>query len=45
MDFYAKSSPDILTIVEHTEDVVQASKVLCQSYGKHLTLLDDRLSN
>lgn len=42
MDCYAKSSPDILTIVEHTEDVVQASKVLYQSYGKHLTLLDEK---
>lgn len=42
MDFYAKSSPDVLTIVEHTEDVVQASKVLCQSYGKHLTLLEEK---
>lgn len=39
MIYYAKSKPDILTIFEHTNDVLDAVKVLCQNYGKHLSFL------
>ncbi|MDQ0215612.1 CRISPR-associated endonuclease/helicase Cas3 [Oikeobacillus pervagus] len=37
--FFAKSKPDILTVREHTEDVVAAVEVLRQTYGEHLQFL------
>lgn len=42
MIFFAKSKPDILTIKEHTSDVIRAGEVLRQSYGEHLPLLSEK---
>ncbi|MCT6942539.1 MAG: CRISPR-associated helicase Cas3' [Metasolibacillus sp.] len=39
--FYAKSKPDVLTILEHTTDVVDAVKALSQAYGQELSLLNE----
>ena len=39
MIFYAKSKPDILTIVEHTNDVEKGVEVLRRTYGEHLSFL------
>lgn len=39
MTFYAKSKPDILTIVEHTNDVEKGVEVLRRTYGEHLSFL------
>lgn len=40
--FYAKSKPDILTIHEHTEDVVAAVGVLRRTYGERLPFLQEQ---
>lgn len=40
--FYAKSKPDILTVKEHTDDVVAAVEVLRQTYGEHLHFLSEK---
>lgn len=36
--YYAKSKPDVLTVSEHTVDVVNAVKALAQAYGNELSL-------
>lgn len=40
--YYAKSKPDVLTIVEHTLDVVDAVKALALAYGNELSLFTSR---
>ena len=40
--YFAKSKPDVLTIVEHTSDVVEAVKALAQAYGKELSFLTSK---
>jgi len=35
--YFAKSKPDVLTIAEHTSDVVEAVKALAQAYGNELS--------
>lgn len=35
--YFAKSKPDVLTIAEHTSDVVKAVKALAQAYGNELS--------
>lgn len=42
MMFYAKSKPSILTIKEHTNDVVNGIEVLHLFYGERLFLLDHK---
>lgn len=42
MNYYAKSKPDVLTIVEHTLDVVEAVKALAQAYGNELSFLTSK---
>lgn len=37
--YFAKSKPDVLTIAEHTSDVVEAVKALAQAYGNELSFL------
>lgn len=39
--FYAKSKPDILTVSEHTSDVLEGVEVLRRTYGERLFLLDN----
>lgn len=36
--YYAKSKPDVLTVPEHTLDVVDAVKALAHAYGNELSL-------
>lgn len=40
--YYAKSKPDVLTIVEHTLDVVNAAKALAQAYSNELSLFTSK---
>lgn len=40
--YFAKSKPDVLTIVEHTSDVVEAVKALAHAYGNELSLLTSK---
>ncbi|KGR92397.1 hypothetical protein CD30_00875 [Ureibacillus massiliensis 4400831 = CIP 108448 = CCUG 49529] len=42
MVFYAKSKPDILTISEHTSDVLDGVEVLRRTYGERLFLLNEK---
>lgn len=41
MTFFAKSKPDVLTIIEHTNDVVKGVEVLHHTYGERLFSLDE----
>lgn len=36
--YYAKSKPDVLTIAEHTSDVVEAVQCLVKSYGHEISI-------
>lgn len=40
--YYAKSKPDVLTIAEHSLDVVNAVKALAQAYGNELSFLTSK---
>ena len=40
--YFAKSKPEVLTIVEHTLDVVEVVKALAQSYGNELSFLTSK---
>ncbi|WP_332646989.1 CRISPR-associated helicase Cas3' [Lysinibacillus sp. 54212] len=40
--YYAKSKPDILSILEHTNDVLVAVEMLYHAYGKHLSFFKEK---